>query len=342
MIKFYRKIRQNLIMENKTSKYLKYAIGEIVLVVIGILMALQINNWNEQNNKEAKIVNTLKEIQNDILIDLVQANRIFDYQVYTDSISKGVFNNRFTAEDYRSNKVQKIGYNYRDFKTVTNGFDNLKGHIDNVPKKYTDLLPDIKNLYVRLKIDLDVANDKIRNTVYKNVDNMYNFKWSQESLKGTMSEVEIDYLLHNKAYKDLVANYMNYRLNIFALTNEYRVAAIDLYLKIHEAIGSEDNIPDIINYNNAASLNDYTGTYTLKETVNPDFWPETITIEETDGELKMFFDEAYKINFFYYNQNTFFSEDYYGFAIFDTSKKEEVYLSRETNFYVIYEKSDSK
>lgn len=47
MIKFFRKIRQNLIMENKTSKYFKYAIGEIILVVIGILIALQINTWNE-------------------------------------------------------------------------------------------------------------------------------------------------------------------------------------------------------------------------------------------------------------------------------------------------------
>lgn len=47
VIKFFRKIRQNLIMENKTSKYFKYALGEIVLVVIGILIALQINNWNQ-------------------------------------------------------------------------------------------------------------------------------------------------------------------------------------------------------------------------------------------------------------------------------------------------------
>ncbi len=47
MIKFFRKIRQNLLSEGKTGKYLKYAIGEIILVVIGILIALQINNWNE-------------------------------------------------------------------------------------------------------------------------------------------------------------------------------------------------------------------------------------------------------------------------------------------------------
>jgi len=47
MINFFRKIRQQLLTENKFSKYLLYAIGEIFLVVIGILIALQINNWNE-------------------------------------------------------------------------------------------------------------------------------------------------------------------------------------------------------------------------------------------------------------------------------------------------------
>ena len=53
MIKFFRKIRQNLLIENKTGKYFKYAVGEIILVVIGILIALQINNWNE--NRKNKI-----------------------------------------------------------------------------------------------------------------------------------------------------------------------------------------------------------------------------------------------------------------------------------------------
>jgi len=47
MIKFFRKIRKRMITENKFSKYLLYAIGEIALVMIGILLALQVNNWNE-------------------------------------------------------------------------------------------------------------------------------------------------------------------------------------------------------------------------------------------------------------------------------------------------------
>jgi hypothetical protein len=52
MIKFFRRIRQEMIKENRVSKYMLYAIGEIVLVVIGILIALQINNWNEQQKNK--------------------------------------------------------------------------------------------------------------------------------------------------------------------------------------------------------------------------------------------------------------------------------------------------
>ena len=70
MIKFFRKIRQKLLMENKTSKYFKYAIGEIVLVVIGILIALQINTWNEnrkvRNDTYTLSLRLLNEVEKNI------------------------------------------------------------------------------------------------------------------------------------------------------------------------------------------------------------------------------------------------------------------------------------
>jgi len=71
MIKFFRKIRQNLLMENKTGKYFKYAIGEIVLVVIGILIALQINNWNEGRKEFNKSKARLEEFKRDLARDTV-------------------------------------------------------------------------------------------------------------------------------------------------------------------------------------------------------------------------------------------------------------------------------
>ncbi len=69
MIKFFRKIRYDLMEKNKTGKYFKYAIGEIILVVIGILIALQINTWNENrkvnNLKQNYYVQILVDLKND-------------------------------------------------------------------------------------------------------------------------------------------------------------------------------------------------------------------------------------------------------------------------------------
>ncbi|WP_431136130.1 DUF6090 family protein [Psychroserpens mesophilus] len=70
MIKFFRHIRQNLLMEHKTSKYFKYAIGEIILVVIGILIALQINTWNKQKEEHQLELKILEEIRVNLNLDL--------------------------------------------------------------------------------------------------------------------------------------------------------------------------------------------------------------------------------------------------------------------------------
>ena len=98
MIKFFRKIRYDLMEKNKTGKYLKYAIGEIVLVVIGILIALQINNKNE-SYKAGIIESALLEI--------------FIQDLQSDSIS---FSNNFrTLSDINSlhQKLYEIGVNNR-------------------------------------------------------------------------------------------------------------------------------------------------------------------------------------------------------------------------------------
>ncbi|MDT0622683.1 DUF6090 family protein [Croceitalea vernalis] len=76
MIKFFRKIRQKLLSENKFSKYLIYAIGEIVLVVVGILIALAINNWNEQKKNDEAEREYYCRILQDLELDKQKINEI--------------------------------------------------------------------------------------------------------------------------------------------------------------------------------------------------------------------------------------------------------------------------
>ncbi|MFY0629550.1 MAG: hypothetical protein JXR05_04155 [Flavobacteriaceae bacterium] len=76
MIKLFRKTRQKLLMQNKTGQYFKYAIGEIILVVIGILIALYINNLNENRKDQAKEEAILHQLQKDFKKNLKNFNKL--------------------------------------------------------------------------------------------------------------------------------------------------------------------------------------------------------------------------------------------------------------------------
>lgn len=86
MIKFFRKIRQRLLSENKFSKYLIYAIGEIVLVVIGILIALQINNWNQRHSDKAKFMTLLHELATNLTREVDESEYILESYYKKDSL----------------------------------------------------------------------------------------------------------------------------------------------------------------------------------------------------------------------------------------------------------------
>ena len=83
MMKFFGKIRQNLLSEGKTGKYLKYALGEIFLVVIGILIALSINNANDARKERRELNNYLLKISNDVTRDMEQ---IADLKIRRDNV----------------------------------------------------------------------------------------------------------------------------------------------------------------------------------------------------------------------------------------------------------------
>lgn len=72
MIKFFRRFRLKFLSQNKISKYLLYSAGEIILVVIGILIALSINNWNERNKRIEKGNDILKDLRENIEFNTIQ------------------------------------------------------------------------------------------------------------------------------------------------------------------------------------------------------------------------------------------------------------------------------
>ncbi len=92
MIKFFRKIRQQLLSRNKFSKYLLYALGEIILVVVGILIALQLNNLNENRKNRITEIQILQSIQKNLQEDQKNLDRSIDRYLLTQKYILRFFN----------------------------------------------------------------------------------------------------------------------------------------------------------------------------------------------------------------------------------------------------------
>ena len=154
MIKFFRHIRKSLLMKNKTGKYFKYAIGEIILVVIGILIALAINNWNENRKTEQKLNQFLISLKSDLRNDLNEIKVVTeDQSIRSDMITKAIeLSKKPNIKEIISKDsimFYEAGRNFTFFPTVGvyNAATNA-GLIDNINNE--ELKRSILNLYEHL------------------------------------------------------------------------------------------------------------------------------------------------------------------------------------------------
>jgi cell division protein FtsL len=163
MLKLFRKIRHRFLQENRFNKYLLYAIGEIILVVIGILIALQINNWNterQQRNLEVKI---LKEIQTNLSFDLIEIRE--DISVM-DSI---ILASKEVIEFINTNDKPSTNFNYNvsKLKVVPHFNPNKSGY----------------ELLVSKGVEV-IRNDSLRATISKLYESSYPYyeKYEEERI----------------------------------------------------------------------------------------------------------------------------------------------------------------
>jgi len=170
MIKFFRKIRYNLMEQNKTGKYLKYAIGEIILVVVGILIALSINNWNEEKKKtqlEKVYLNRLyNELNKDIITFSSEIQRLEENNVkivnFTNALNDESYNDSLLVK--LTNEFMIYGTTYPMFNPSTSTFEDLSstGNLSVISK--TELRDSIVKHYedyqfveLNFKLDYDWA-----------------------------------------------------------------------------------------------------------------------------------------------------------------------------------------
>jgi hypothetical protein len=250
MIKFFRKIRQNMIKENKVSKYLLYAIGEILLVVIGILIALQINSSNELKIQKEKATTNLIQIHNELARSINNADFAIEDYRRRDSLLHIILDNKVSFDDYKNDSILNLRNaisNYMTFHIFDNGFESLMLDLSTLPMEYASLVDDLKALYKSNKEDVDHINTKIGNTVSAHLESLRKTKtwFADYRYNYTASDENIAYFLSDPFYKNDVAEFHNVAIqNHLGTIMWFRDNAINNYSAITKTLGLEEKVTD--------------------------------------------------------------------------------------------------
>lgn len=243
MFKFFRNIRQSLLMKDKITKYYKYAFGEIVLVVIGILIALSINNWNEARKNRIEQLILINNIIEDLRLDSIHINK---------SLSE-VANQKRLVDDLISKSLdneKKLNYQLigllrfsSDFRPISQR--NHSVSVSNLDDEFIRellqgyFIEEDKVLDIFLEY-VDIIHNKIRpylsETGMHNLESLYKYKDNEslhvplhpEILEEQLKNIKFQQLLYERRLKtDSFENL----LGSFQLQNEMLINKLKQFIE---------------------------------------------------------------------------------------------------------------
>lgn len=216
MLKLFRNIRKSLVMENKSTKYLKYAVGEIILVVIGILIALQINNWKQKQNNKVLTISYLEDFKKDLINDTIIFNKAKKRASNTIKNDQAILNT-IEYESISSDSLYKIlraHHSMRIYQINNSTYSKLLNTGFTEAKEYRELFNTI-NLYYT--IEYKIYGEYIEWDKEQTID-------MNDSAFLTENNIDLSILNENNALnlnKNLDSEARNKIIN-FILSNTYR------------------------------------------------------------------------------------------------------------------------
>lgn len=208
MIKFFRKIRQNLLSENKFSKYILYAIGEIALVMIGILLALSVSNWNTQRQENETNIRLLKKMDNELQLNI-------DRLSFMKNHKSGYINNIKTNDSLEVILINGISEN--DLEKVANNY-----FISSTFNLHASTYEEMKNTGRLYKLGSDILLNEIE-TYYKMCD------------KESYYVTAINKIVVNQTKKDINKGY-------FKVQQDYHVFGKETTIKDNPWLFNKESI----------------------------------------------------------------------------------------------------
>ena len=246
MIKLFRKTRKRLLAENKFSRYLIYAVGEIILVVIGILIALKVNNYNIQELNNEKFETIFHEVKENIIADIKSVEIAINYYNTKDSLIQLVRNDKVTKQMYLENQTLfYLLYYYRSHSLHDNGYNMLSQNLDVIPQKYDTVMPYLNRIYSSQRKVLEDFNKYIIDYTYRMLE-----RWADKNSYFTLSKEEkIDFFLNNSSFKNDAILYTRFSQDMFVRNMHNYIYNATSVFNLLEEMDNKSNFDNVSIYN---------------------------------------------------------------------------------------------
>jgi len=197
--------------QNKTGKYFKYAIGEIILVVIGILMALSLNNWNEKRIQNANFDKLIDALEKEIIENIVEANYEIDWARKVQMNASKILINKISRKQFLEDKNLRdlIGLNRLDINS--DDVSSLVKRQEDFPENYKALIPHLKN-YLKKEERYNKQDLEYGQYITGYFDFLIKTQpWYATSYVQVLDSValnkQVDFYLENPVYKNYLRSY---------------------------------------------------------------------------------------------------------------------------------------
>lgn len=248
-MKIFRQGRFRFLKQKNVLGYIIYAVGEILLVIIGILIALYVNNISEDQKKEEKAKTILNDVLSDLEDDIFESINTIEYYEVKDSLLSLVIEDKMQKEDYLKNHNNHFIIASLSGVTINdNAYQYLSQNLDLLPQDYHSILKSLNLVYGDLKANIDLISENISSYISTLLTTWAKEKeWFSLVSTGQTSPQSMQYFLKDPFYKNEIIVYKTYTIQNYKIMLEsYKNTALELYAEIHQKIHPSKKIPSRI------------------------------------------------------------------------------------------------
>ena len=241
----FRKMRAVSLNENNASAYWKYAIGEVVFVVVGILLAFQIDMWGERRNAREHTHYLFGQVHDELALNIQNCNGQIGEYLFKDTMVNHILTGKADRQTYRDHwQYATILLGQAEVEVSDDAFLNLVNSEGGLSSSEREILVELKTLYGPTKKGLENLNDMATESAFSyHKQYKEEFGWYAELVSNwSVPEEMIDYCLEDPSFINSVAYFqMVNLLNHYRNTLSFRTDAIALHERLAEEMGFEED-----------------------------------------------------------------------------------------------------